>query len=210
MTHAILLGDSVFDNRAYVTPAPDVVHQLRRRLGGSGEATLLAVDGNITRDVAARQLQRLPGDATHLIVSVGGNDALGHAGLLNAPARSIGEALERLADAQAVFATAYRVMLDAVAARRLPIAVCTIYDTHYPEPQGRRVNAALALFNDAITRLAFARGVGLIDLRLVCTDPADFANPIDPSEQGGDKIGAAIASFVAAGTEERGRSAVWI
>ena len=87
---------------------------------------------------------------------------------------------------------------------------CTIYDTHYPEPQGRRVNAALALFNDAITRLAFARGVGLIDLRLVCTEPADFANPIEPSEQGGDKITAAIASFVAAGAEERGRSAMWI
>ena len=41
----------------------------------AGPMTLLAVDGDTARDVDA-QRQRLPADATHLIVSVGGNDAL--------------------------------------------------------------------------------------------------------------------------------------
>jgi hypothetical protein len=32
-----------------------------------------------------------------------------------------------------------------------------------------------------------------IDLRLVCTEPADYANPIEPSGRGGLKIAGAIA-----------------
>jgi hypothetical protein len=51
------------------------------------------------------------------------------------------------------------------------------------------------LFNDAITRAAFSRALPLIDLRLICDEPADYANPIEPSEQGGDKIAAAIAQL---------------
>lgn len=51
MPHIVLLGDSVFDNRAYVTPDPDVITQLRAKLDASWIATLLAVDGHVTRDV---------------------------------------------------------------------------------------------------------------------------------------------------------------
>jgi hypothetical protein len=56
---------------------------------------------------------------------------------------------------------------------------------------------ALTLFNDAILRAAFARGLPLIDLRLVCDDDADYANPIEPSSQGGEKIVRAIARLLA-------------
>jgi hypothetical protein len=49
------------------------------------------------------------------------------------------------------------------------------------------------LVNDVILRTAFAHGFGVIDLRLVCTDPADDSNPIEPSGRGGRKIAAAIA-----------------
>ena len=71
--HVILLGDSIFDNGAYVSGGPDVVHQLRDRLPRNGRATLLAVDGTTTSEVLL-QLQRAPSDASHLVVSVGGND----------------------------------------------------------------------------------------------------------------------------------------
>ena len=209
MVHAVLLGDSVFDNHAYVAPAPDVIRQLRLAIGNGREATLLAVDGQVTRDVAVRQLPRIPRTATHLIVSVGGNDALGRSGILNAPARSVAEAVGLLADATTAFAKAYDEMLNAVAVLRLPTAVCTIYDTNYPEPQRRLVVSALALFNDAITRAAFARGISLLDLRLICNQPADFANPIEPSAAGGEKIARAIASCVAADPARPARSSIW-
>ena len=46
------------------------------------------------------------------------------------------------------------------------------------------------------TRAAFARSVPVIDLRLICTEPADYANPIEPSVQGGQKIASAIAGWL--------------
>jgi hypothetical protein len=98
MSHVVLLGDSIFDNASYVGGGPDVVKQLRDRLPSDWRATLRAVDGNVTRDVE-RQLSQLPRDTSHLVVSVGGNDALGYASILEAGARSVAEAVERLAAA---------------------------------------------------------------------------------------------------------------
>jgi lysophospholipase L1-like esterase len=192
--HIVLLGDSIFDNAAYVGGAPDVVRQLRDVVPEGWRASLLAVDGAVTGSVA-RQLQGLPADATLLVVSVGGNDALGDAWLLQESARSVGEGVMRLADAQSKFAEAYTAMVDAVVAANVPAALCTIYDANFPPPEGRMIRAALSLFNDVITRAAFARGLPLIDLRLICNAPADYANPIEPSERGGAKIAAAIAAL---------------
>ncbi|RXZ32290.1 SGNH/GDSL hydrolase family protein [Sphingomonas desiccabilis] len=207
MNHVALLGDSILDNRAYVAPEPDVAEQLRARLGRDWRVSLVAVDGHVTGDVERRQIDRIPPDATHLIVSAGGNDALGHASVLSARAETVADAVDLLADAQASFAASYTRMIDAVARRGLPTAVCTIYDANHPEPQHRLVVASLALFNDVITRAAFSRGLPVIDLRLICTDPADYANPIEPSALGGEKIAGAIADLVR--QEPSGRSSVW-
>jgi lysophospholipase L1-like esterase len=192
--HVVLLGDSIFDNAAYVGGAPDVVRQLRGALPDGWRATLLALDGAVTDNVAG-QVRQLPSDATLLVVSAGGNDALGEAWLLSEPARSVGEAIGRLAEAQARFAARYRAMLETVLQPGIPTALCTIYDANFPPPEGRVITAALSLFNDVITRAAFLRHLPLIDLRLICAEPADYANPIEPSEQGGAKIASAIARF---------------
>ena len=60
MTHVVLLGDSIFDNQAYVGSGPDVVAQLREALPAGWAATLCAVDGAMTLDVES-QLETLPG-----------------------------------------------------------------------------------------------------------------------------------------------------
>jgi hypothetical protein len=52
---------------------------------------------------------------------------------------------------------------------------------------------ALMMFNDAILRVAFELRLGVIDLRLICVEPSDYANPIEPSGAGGAKIARAIA-----------------
>ncbi len=192
--HVVLLGDSIFDNAAYVGGAPDVVRQLRAALAEGWRASLLAADGAVTDNIA-RQIGGLPGDATLLVVSVGGNDALGDAWLLQESARSVGEGVMRLAEAQSQFARRYSAMVDAVVATDVPAVLCTIYDANYPQPEARMIAAALSLFNDVITRAAFARGLPLVDLRLICSEPADYANAIEPSERGGVKIAAAIAEL---------------
>lgn len=200
MSHIVLLGDSIFDNGVYVPGQPDVVRQLRSALPGGWTATLCAVDGAVTRSVAG-QLARIPSDATHLVVSVGGNDALGESHLLSSGVRSVAEAVSLLAEAQERFALAYAEMLRSVLGMELPTAVCTIYDTPSTAPNHRVIRSALALFNDVITRAAFSEGLPLIDLRLICSEDADYANPIEPSARGGEKMAAAIARLVSAKDE---------
>jgi lysophospholipase L1-like esterase len=195
--HVVLLGDSVFDNKAYVAGGPDVIAQLRARLPAGWRASLGAVDGAVTADVT-RQLGRVPQEATHLVVSVGGNDALRQEPVLGEPARSVGEGMVRLGAVADRFQQDYRAMLAGILARRLSTALCTIYDPRFPDPLRQRLAIiGLALFNDVIAREAFAHGLPLIDLRLVCSEDADFANPIEPSVVGGAKIAAAIAGFAA-------------
>lgn len=79
--HILLLGDSIFDNGAYVPGQPDVICQLQEELGLGWQATLLAVDGAVCADVP-RQLSHVPVDASLLVVSAGGNDALMVSGVL--------------------------------------------------------------------------------------------------------------------------------
>ena len=206
MGHIILLGDSIFDNGVYVPGQPDVVKQLRALLPEGWKASLLAVDGAVTRSVTS-QLTRLPADATHLVVSVGGNDALGESGILSSSARMVGEAVLMLADTQERFARNYGDMLEAVLAAELPTTLCTIYDTPRSAPNQRVIRTALALFNDVITRAAFGHCLSLIDLRLICNEEEDYANPIEPSARGGEKIATAIAGLIA-GSGDRSRSLV--
>ena len=208
MGHVVLLGDSIFDNAAYVAGAPDVVRQVRRRLPNGIEATLAAVDGSTMSDVP-RQLGRLPGDATHLVLSVGGNDALGSSDFLGAPARSTAEAILGLADIGDRFERGYRSLLAGVLSHQLPTAICTVYYPRFPDAALQKVAvAALTVFNDCIIRAAFAHGLPLLDLRSICTEEEDYANPIEPSAQGGEKIARAIAAFVGRGPAE-GRTEVF-
>ena len=75
MPHVVLLGDSVFDNGAYVGRGPDVIAQVRERLPAGSTGTLAAVDGALIGNVA-RQMERVPTSATHLVVSAGGRAVL--------------------------------------------------------------------------------------------------------------------------------------
>jgi lysophospholipase L1-like esterase len=206
MAHVVLLGDSIFDNGSYVPGRPDVAEQLRRALPRDCSVTLLALDGAIARDVAA-QARRVPPDATHLFVSVGGNDALGNAWMINDTEGTTQEAFRHLAQAQQQFRRDYQLCLQSVLARAPRTAVCTIYDG----VPGLAIEelTALSVWNDVILREAFRAGVPVLDLRLICADPRDYSSlsPIEPSAQGGAKIAAAILR-VAAGHDFGGGSSV--
>src|SRR4051812_40703304 len=159
MTHIVLLGDSVFDNSAYVGHAPDVRQQLAEMLPQNARATLLARDG-ATVGGTISQLEQLPRDATHLVISAGGNDALQASGVLTEPAASVAQALNKLAVIGRNFRENYAALLAAALRHRIPTAVCTIYEPRFPEADRRLVAAtALTVLNDTITREAFSRGL---------------------------------------------------
>ena len=208
MGHVILLGDSIFDNARYVPDRPPVVEQLRRCLPAGWRATLLAADGRTTEDVPG-QLAGLPVDATHLIVSAGGNDALGESSILGETACTVGEALGLLHEARTRFRRSYRTMLHALSGAGRPTAVCTVYDAIPglgPAEQG-----ALAAFNEVILREAFGAGLPVIDLRLVCDRPSDFSHvsAIEPSVAGGSKIARAVAEVATTHDFGLGRSIIY-
>ena len=198
MRHVVLLGDSILDNAPYVPKGGEVQAHLQAMLGDGHSVVLLARDGDVLADVKA-QVSRLPGitaQCANVVVSCGGNDVLGLVGYMQSPVGSVLEAAELLASWQAEFRFEYRRMLDGVLARGLPVAISTIYDGVPGLAPGLRT--ALAVFNDVILREAAARRLPVLDLRLVCDDPGDYSpvSPIEPSEQGGRKIAAAIAELV--------------
>jgi lysophospholipase L1-like esterase len=193
-SHLVLLGDSTIDNGAYTDGKPDVLAQLRKILPADSKASLLARDGATTEDIPA-QLARLPSDATHLLLSVGGNNALMRQALLQAPAASTAEAILMLADAVREFEAGYRKTITACLALRLPLTVCTIYNGNFDDARYRRLTrSAIALFDDAIMRTAVENRLKVIELRLICALPEDYANQIEPSSAGAAKIARALAA----------------
>ena len=210
MKHVVLLGDSIFDNKAYVGDGPDVIKQVSEALPDGWAATLAALDGATTSDIKG-QLKTMPSDATHLVVSIGGNDALQEKDLIEEKARSVAEVLDKLAKIKAAFKRDYGAMLEVTVARKLPVAVCTIYEARYDDPTTRKIaGAGLTIFNDVIMREAFARGVPVIDLRLIFDDDADYANDIEPSVKGGAKIARTIATLVTTHDFTQRRSEIYV
>lgn len=201
MPHLVLLGDSIFDNAQYTSGGPDVVSQVRTLLPSGWGASLLAVDGSTTANIPD-QMEHLPKECTHLVLSVGGNNALTEASRLGIlffgmTGEPTSKSLDSLADISDIFESEYRSSVDACLRPGLPLGVCTIYNGCFPDKSHQRIaSQALAFFNDVILRVAIERGLPVIDLRLICTAPTDYANPIEPSSIGGEKIAKAIVALV--------------
>jgi hypothetical protein len=196
MNHIVLLGDSVFDNSAYTRGDPEVIDQVRELLPRGWRASLLALDG-ATTERARLQAERIPLDASHLVLSVGGNDALWKAGIIQAPADSVSDALAQLDDIAREFEDKYRSTVAEFLRLKLPLTLCTIYNGCFPEAKYQRlVSVALMVFNDVILRAGIEHGLSMIDLRLICSSSKDYANPIEPSSAGGEKIARAIVNLI--------------
>jgi hypothetical protein len=208
MPHIILLGDSIFDNARYTGGKPDVIAQVKGRLEGKGQASLLAVDGATTSSIES-QLDRLPADASHLVMSVGGNNALGSQSVLTAPTKTTGDGLLRLAAVVEEFSANYQRAVQACLERHLPSTICTIYNGNFSDPAyQRQVKTALTAFNDIILRISLEHRLTVIDLRQICTRPEDYANPIEPSSIGGLKIADAIIDAVSGQIGNRQRATI--
>lgn len=189
--HIALLGDSILDNGAYTSGGPDVISQLTSMLPAGWRASLLAVDGAMMGGLA-HQINDLPADVSHVVVSIGGNDVLQSLDVLRLKVKSSADALLGLGIRAQGFEQGYRAAIDLVRRLGQPTTICTIYNGNLSGQEGAAARVALTAFNDVILRVAFEWQVSVIDLRLVCTEPADYANPIEPSSRGGEKIARAI------------------
>jgi len=190
--HIVLLGDSTIDNGLYTGGMPDVAHHLRSVMP-EGRITSLALDGATCRTVRESQAIRIPTDATHIVLSVGGNDALPLQYLLDADVGTVGESLARLDAEITLFEDEYRRCVRGVLTHDVPVTVCTIYNGDFPEEVRDGLKGAVRMFNDAIMKVAAHEGLPVIDLRAVCFDSRHYYNPIEPNGRGGLSIARAIA-----------------
>ena len=210
MAHIVLLGDSIFDNGRYTLGGPDVISQVRQLLPVGWKASLLAVDGATTQDIP-KQLQRIPSDASHLVLSAGGNDVLMNSNILRMPADSTSQAIRILADTSNQFEARYRNAVAECRRLALPLTLCTVYNGCFPDADFQRVvSTALRVFNDVILRVGIELRLPIIDLRFVCCSPSDYANPIEPSSVGGAKIAGSILSLIASEESKRTGSRIVI
>ena len=210
--HIVLAGDSIFDNGSYVPGQPDVAQQLRNQLGEDSNVTLLAIDGDVTKDVH-NQLTQLPEDTSHLFISVGGNDALGQLQIFTDPVSSVGEGFLKFSRVQTTFQQEYKAMLENALSLNIPTTICTIYKPCFYHPDMSRVGSyvgngvsntdlqnvsvtALTAFNDVILQEAVTTGIPLMDLRVMYDNVADYANPIEPSTIGGQKMVSVMESII--------------
>jgi len=154
------------------------------------------VDGAIARDIPS-QFRKLPQDATHLFLSVGGNDALQEIDYLYKAAGSVAEVMMAFAKFADQFRKHYAAALERLCAAHLPLTVCTIYHPCFERREEQIVaQTALTFWNDVITSEALQRSLPMIDLRPMFNSPQDYANPIELSVQGGHKLTDQIVALV--------------
>ena len=192
--HVVLLGDSTFDSRPYLPGKPDMAARLAGR--AKCRATLLAESGSRLADLA-KQLAKVPSDATHLLLSAGGNDLLDLGRELHSQGGGIVAQFGKATGLVGEFRWRFGTACKRLAVAKLPTACCTIYQPPVSDPILRRLgSAALLLANTAIRSEAGGKGLSVIDLGQVCREPADFHDPIHPSAIGADKISEALAGWL--------------
>ena len=189
----VLLGDSVFDNGVYVAPNQNsVTHHLEHKLDpDTWKLDMRAVDGAVASDVADQLNGKTVPTPSTFVLSVGGNDALQY---LDEIASLNLMDFYRIKES---FRNKYAQALKLIADYNQPLIVCTIYNPKLPDPQIQKMaEAGLSFFNDVITEEALKLKLPIIDLRDVCAGDEAFANPIEPSEIGGDLITNEIISHL--------------
>ena len=172
------------------------------------QVSLLAQDG-ATVAALDRQLDLIPDDGTHLAISIGGNDALHSSDLLALRASSSIAVLEAFAARTSAFERAYRTAISRAVALGRCTAVCTVYNGALDREQATAARVGIAIFNDVILRTAVDLRVDALELRSICTDPSDYANPIEPSGTGGKKIARGIAYMIGALADAIRPAQVW-
>jgi len=192
LEHIALVGDSVLDNKAYTGSGPCVTEHLEFKLHSRNwKVTNCAIDGNVVDDVVEDQIRAIPSSATAIVLSAGGNDGLLLLSELLREGVTFFNLVAKLKDIRSAFKGRYARMLDALVQLGLPVTVCTVYHPCFERDEVlTRLAAGIGVrfLNHVIRSEARQRGLPVIDLASVFNRPEDYANSIEPSAQGGDKI----------------------
>ena len=202
MSYVSLLGDSIIDNKVYVHPGEFSVKEHLEDQSGY-VFNQLAVDGHTTSDVIEHQLDKVNNNlTTHNVLSIGGNDLLGHLGFLknNIELTAI-EILEQAVVLLAPIKNRYRTIVKNLSQQNPNLLLCTVYegnlvgDSFYSDVAFAS-KAMVSMFNDIVFNTGSSFKADVLELRNIFTTPDDYANPIEPSHIGGKKLSKEILEWV--------------
>jgi hypothetical protein len=184
--HVVLLGDALLEDYRTIDKTPGKLEN--DILPGTRDEWKLSVIP--TAEVAQEgPVHPLPRDATHAMIFIEGNQAIEQSGLLDGRPDAYGRTLEQLWLAADEFERTLERLIHVAQAARLVIMVCTMFPPNYKDPVRQRTAcAALAVFNDRVSKSAARAGASLIDLRLACNDPSDYDKPTLLSKSGVQKV----------------------
>ena len=204
MNKLVLLGDSTIDNKVYVEPGKLSVKEHLDSLVDY-EVLQIALDGAITDDVLNNQIDLIPTDTTHILLSIGGNDLLQeidflYQDLMYTPKRL----LETVIGLLSPVAENYETIVKQLSTNRAKLLCATVYEGNLVgsvefDSISNSSKAMVSLLNDSIFRICDEHNLDTLDLRNIFVSPEDYANPIEPSHQGGLKFAKKIKEWV--GTE---------
>jgi len=223
----ILLGDSIIDNRSYVLDGElDVTKHLKKLYAEQPDVFITnnAVDGDTMYDLERNHLdgEELK-DASHTIVSIGGNDLLQNISFLQATSelskvmgkdariekwgvRELNPSRNRVFEETYFeiikpFKKQYETIVANLSSHRANLLLCTVYEGDLVDSDefsdvNNSSKTMVSIFNDIVYRTANKCGADVLELRDIFVRPEDYANPIEPSHIGGGKLAKAIQKWV--------------
>jgi len=195
-----LLGDSIIDNKVYVGQGElSVTEHLKHN--SSSNFTMIAVDGDTTEDVLDNQLDNLKEPVSHIVLSIGGNDLLQNLHLLEDETSGMKFALEKCSELVDEIQENYIKILERLLQYDAKVLLCTVYEGDLESDvllaeYDKAGQAMLKMHNDTVYYLASKFDVNVLELRNIFTNKEDYANPIEPSHIGGEKLAKAIIQWM--------------
>lgn len=203
LKHVVLLGDSIIDNEPYVLSDEKSVLQHLEGLSNH-QYTQLALDGDTTQDVLDKQLEVTTiKEGTNFILSIGGNDLLQNLHLLlNSDTENLNEGLGFLHNN--IFKQLeqrYEAIVKVLSFYRANLLLLTVYEGDLGRTDEFRgvldsSKIMASSLNDIVYKTAKKYGADVLELRHIFTSSEDYANPIEPSHIGGEKLAKAITEWV--------------
>ncbi|MBE0620892.1 MAG: hypothetical protein IH605_09895 [Burkholderiales bacterium] len=180
--HVVLLGDVLLDAYSSIDKTPGKFEDAL--LPGTSDQWKISVVSAAAVERAG-QLLALPKDATHALIFIEGNHAIEQSGLLDARPGAPGQTLGQLSLAADEFERTLQRLIEVAQAARLVIMVCSMFQPNHKDPARQRTAcAALAIFNDRVTKRVAEARAALIDLRLICNELDDYDKPTQLSQSG--------------------------
>ena len=206
--HVILCGDSALNNKNVTGFDPEtelsIEGELNRALGDESRAIVrvLATPGHCMKDFTQTQLPQVPAMATHIFLSIGGNDALAKAKELFEQPGKISLLLGFIHWLFFLFSLEYYQTLSTLKTiGKSQVFICTLYTPDMKKAfWWKRWLCAFALWhlNRVIRTVAHQFNYDILDLAVICDPKTDMrpGHEVELNHGGCKKVAAAMYNKV--------------